>query len=201
MSKRKMKIGLAAAAAVTCVAAQVLAWTYDVGPNWVNLSATSCHGFSGPQEAKLVRSVGEVKVTGGSSQVLYCPINRRGTMFYGTYKATNGAGNPNATGNRPYYVNIQNITVRANDTSSNDFVYCWAFGTNKDTGSTSFGASKTLCATAGGCSAASTSYTGTNSLSMTFPFPTLPTVNYGYACSVADQSRLYYSETSITPNP
>lgn len=195
MSKLKRKIGSLVGAAVLLSAAQVLAWTYNVGPNWVNVGATSCHGFSGLQEAKLVRSAGgEVKVTGGS-QVLYCPINRRGTMFYETYK------NSPSTGNRPYYVNITNISVRANDTSTTDWIYCWSFGTNKDTGSMSFGTTKTLCSTYGGCATGTTSYTGINSLNLSFPFPTLPTVNYGYACSVASDSRLYYSETSITPNP
>ena len=194
MSKRRMKIGLLAGAAVVLLAAQALAWTYNVGPNWVNLSATSCHGFSGPEEARLVRGPGEVKVTGGS-QTLYCPINRRGTLFYETHKTTADPGN------RPYFVNIQNVKVRAWDTSSAAQLYCYTFGANKDTGSMAFGTGKFLCSTPGGCSSVEASYTGQSSVNLTFPWPTMPMVNYGYACSVPDQSRLHYSESSITPNP
>ena len=198
MTKRRTmsrtKIAVAFGFAVSLSAAQVLARTYNVGPNWVNQSATSCHSFSGPDEAKLERSVGEVKVTGANRWFCFARLTAAERCF-------TRATRPRRAGNRPYYVNIQNITVRANDTTSTDRVYCWAWGTNKNTGSTSFGASRTLCATAGGCTSGQSSYTGTNSLSLTFPFPTTPTVNYGYACSVANNSRLYYSETSITPNP
>jgi hypothetical protein len=176
--------------------AAALAYTYDRGPNWVNLSATSCHAARGSDELKILRAPGEAKTSSsGAPYVTYfCPINRRNTTFYSAYKQAP------STPNREVRVNIQSIQIRAQDAGSGS-ISCWAFGTSKNTNATLLGAAKFFCSTVGGCSGESATYVGTNTVSINFPFPTTPMVSYGFACNVPPDSKLFYSETWIDPNP
>ncbi len=176
--------------------AEANGYTYNVGPNWVNSSAAACRTFSHTHDVLVVRSVGEIRVRSGAGTnvSLFCPIDRRNTTFYSAYKQSP------AIQNRELFVNVQSVVVRAEDAGAGN-LFCRVFGTNKDTGSVTFGNTKYLCGTGGGCSNAPTSYSGTNTISLTLPsFSNVKTVSFGYWCSVPPSSKVFRAEASITPN-
>lgn len=176
------------------LAASGLAWAqaykYDVGPNYVDLSGTSCRATTEWGEVNLVRTPGAIQALSARSVV--CPVSRRSTTFYGVTRGD--STNPDAA------LTVTNMTVTATDAGSGN-VSCYAYADRLTTNSVIYGSTRYLCSTSGGCPSA-TSYTGTNDVTLTFPtFPDKRTVNFGFICALNAGSSVLYSSTTITPNP
>lgn len=185
------------AAALTLSASAANAYTYNTGPNWVNMSGASCRGDTATSDALLQREAGAITVGPNASitATLWCPLQRRGTSFYELIKNT-GTGS-----NRDLSVTVGSINVSLTGTgvSGNN---CSTFVTNVNTGSTLFSATKHLCSTVGGCaSSPSPVYVGTNTIALALDGTNRPTVNFGVTCNVARGSKIQFSQTTVTPNP
>jgi len=173
-------------------------YTYNVGPNYVNQSATSCRADNPLTEKnKLVNhSADGVSVGAASAGTtrFFCPLNVRGHSFY---------GNPGGNLDGELIVNVQSVVVRAQDGDANGKLGCFAFRNNYPTGSIAFGTTWYVCEYPGGCdSSVSNSFLGVNTLLLTFPQPfTSTTVNFGYVCDVTRGGTIYHAEAEVTPNP
>jgi hypothetical protein len=195
MKTRSLWLGVAT---VSLTALPAEAYNYNVGPNWVNLSASSCRAESHAAEGHLLKAPGEVRVVNfvaPSGLDLQCPITRRSTTYYSAYLA-----NP-AVADRELKINVQSIVVRAQDNGASS-ISCSAFGEDIVTQSVLFGPTRYLCGTSGGCSTAPAStFTGTNSINLTFASSANKMVNIGIRCFVPGGSKLFYTESAIVPNP
>jgi hypothetical protein len=169
---------------------ELAGYTYDVGPNYVEMSGASCRATSEEGETNLNRLNGSViALTSGTNVV--CPINRRSTTMYAR---TGNTANPDTT------LTVNSLTVVARDPGSGS-ISCFAYADRLTTNSVIFGTTRYLCSTAGGCGSAPASYSGINSL--TLPFPTFngnQTVNFGFKCTLNATGEILYSSTSISPN-
>jgi hypothetical protein len=162
-------------------------YNYNVGPNYVDMSGTSCRSTL-EQDTNLQRLPGEVQAAFSSATVV-CPVNRRGTGVYGR------PGNLNSE----TILTVTSMTVTATDAGTGN-VRCYAYADRLTTNSIIYGTARYLCGTAGGCSSATT-YTGTNDITLQFPtFNDSRTVNFGYICELPRYSKVLYSSTAITPN-
>jgi hypothetical protein len=165
---------------------------YDVGPNYVDQSGTSCRATTEAGEVNLLRTPGEIQVVGDTTRAVICPVNRRTTTFYLQARGT-AADHDTA-------VNVTDMTVTATDAGPGG-VQCFAYADRLSTNSKIYGSTRHLCGTDGGCQG-STTYTGTNNVTLPFPsFGDQKTVNFGFRCTVAVGSKILYSSTTITPNP
>jgi hypothetical protein len=165
-------------------------YTYDVGPNYAEASGTACRATTEARELNILRWMGQTGPLRGPERVV-CPINRRGTAFYGRV----GGSIDSET-----ELTVNSLTVTLNDQGTAS-ASCFAYADALTTNSIVFGPVRFVCSTAGGCTGATT-YTGNNDVSL--PFPAIPnnrTVNFGYMCDLGDQTRVLYASTSITPNP
>jgi len=174
-------------------ASAVDAYTYRIGPNYVNMSGARCHTATAAGDANLSYSAGSVTVVNTTStRQLFCPIQRRNTTFYGN---TSGS-------NLDLKVGGDYITVRAADQSSLQKLSCFNFASGMGSGATFFGGTTFLCATSGGCSSVASSFTGTNTIRIPTPYSLFgqQTVNWGLVCNVPRNSTIYYTESSIWPN-
>ena len=168
---------IAGASLLTAASGSGLAqeYRYDVGPNYVDQSATSCRATTEVGEVNLFRSPGEIQAVGGIRFVV-CPVSRRATTFYMQARGDNT--NPDTA------VNVTNMTVTATD-AGNGSVHCYAYADRLSTNSVIYGSTRYVCSTDGGCQG-STTYTGTNNLTLPFPsFGDQRTVNFGFACAIA----------------
>ncbi|HKQ71107.1 MAG TPA: hypothetical protein VJT73_17295 [Polyangiaceae bacterium] len=195
-----------AAAAVLLLPASAIAqfqqqYEYDVGPNYINQSASSCRTESRATEADVYRSEGRIQSFQNSGHFFYCPLTRRGTTYYGV----SGGGDSNN------FANVT-ITVKAEDTSTGDLIHCESFRSNVDNGTVYWGAIKFLCWDAKGCTSAfeeqirgraGLSYVGSNTMVLQPPAGApLKSLNHGYRCFVPALQRgaLHYAETKAFAN-
>jgi hypothetical protein len=177
--------GLLIAAAGSSFAQQYI---YNVGPNYVDLSGSSCRASIESGEQDLVRAPGEIHAAYSSATVV-CPVARRATTYYGVVRGDADAA-----------VNVTAMSVTATDGGTGN-VSCYAYADRLATNSVIYGATRYLCTTDGGCTTSAT-YTGTNNLSLPFPsFGDQRTVNFGFICNLNKGSKVLYSSTTITPNP
>jgi hypothetical protein len=188
---RAIAVGAAVLTLPSAGMSQQQTYIYNVGPNVINQSASSCRAASQTDDQYVVRAAGEVSVPAGISLAVYCPLQRRNNAFYGI------------SGNTSHEVglNASSVSVYAYDPSTTNALSCLAFRQNYSTGAIAWGTEKYLCATAGGCTSFSASYTGSNTLTLNFAAATTQTVNYGYTCRIANGGKVYWAEMSVTPNP
>ncbi len=170
-------------------------YVYNVGPNYLNLSSSGCRTESRATEADVYRLSGALQVWRNSGKYVYCPLTRRGTTYYGV-----SGTDAQATD----FANV-NITVKAQDSSANDYFYCQSFRTNLDTGAVYWGPYTFLCSNANGCSDGSIglTYVGTNTMVLKPPTGApLKSLNHGYRCMVPSLQRgtLHFTETSAFAN-
>ena len=169
--------------------AQAVDYNYNVGPNYVDMSGTSCRSTV-ERDTNLQRLPGEVQAAFSAARVV-CPVNRRSTTIYAR------------TGdllNSETILTVTSMTVTATDAGSGS-VSRFAYADRLTTNSVIYGPTRYLCATAGGCGSA-TSYAGTNDITLQFPtFSDQQSVNFGYMCDLPRYSKVLYSSTAITPNP
>jgi hypothetical protein len=168
-------------------------YRYDVGPNYIDQSGSSCRAGSEANEVNVFRAPGEIQARGTGQTMVFCPVTRRTTTFYGVSRGT--------TANPDTALTVTNLTVTATDAGTGT-VTCWAYADRMTTNSTIFGPGRFLCGTAGGCDNPPASYAGTNDI--TLQFPTIDdkrTLNFGFTCSLNKGSKVLYSSTTVTPNP
>jgi hypothetical protein len=180
--------GLLAAASGSGLAQE---YRYNVGPNYVDQSGTSCRATTEAGELDLLRAPGEIQAAFAAASVV-CPINRRATTFYLVSRGDST--------NHDTAVTVTNMSVTATDAGSGS-VSCYAYADRLTTNSVIYGPTRFLCGTDGGCGSY-VSYAGTNNLTLQFPsFGDQRTVNFGFICSLNKGSKVLYSSTTITPNP
>jgi len=195
ISKYRLMAGFAAIA-IPAVALADTTYIYNVGPNYVNMSGTSCRpsrsaydsiGFAG----------GEVinkSASGTSAKRIYCPIDRRMTSNY-TVNAAPGFSDRKIV--------MQSLTVFASraGTSIDPSLSCWSFFEQND-GTVVQGAKRYLCSTPGGCTSPVTNYASGNTLNLPLPAVTLnESINFGYVCDLpGNWSYVAYAEAVVTPN-
>jgi hypothetical protein len=166
-------------------------YRYDVGPNYINLSGSSCRSTTPGGETNLLRAPGEIQAAFAPGNVV-CPVSRRSTTFYGVSRGDST--------NADAALTVTNMTVTATDAGSGA-VSCYAYADRLTTNSVIYGPTRYLCSTAGGCASAA-SYLGTNDITLQFPtFNDQRTVNFGFICSLNQGSKVLYSSTTVTPNP
>jgi hypothetical protein len=166
-------------------------YNYNVGPNYADASGTACRATTEAREYNIQRGAGQIGPILGSERVV-CPINRRGTSVYGRL------GN---TVNPETELTVNSVTVTLNDSSSTTSGSCFAYADALTTNSVVFGPVRYVCATQGGCTSTTTTYTGNNDVNLPFPAITNNrTVNFGYMCDLGRGARVLYASTSITPN-
>ena len=200
-----MKYGKTLALLLLLPASSAHAYVYEFGPNYVNMSGSSCRAKTSAAELNLFHDAGGTQVrTGAGQQRLYCPISRRGTSFYQGKRGSNEPNVPPLPSDTALHVKISTATVRGTDSSTASEFRCFIVGTRLSDQAVFFGNGKSLCSgSALGCSSTSASWTGTNSMVLT-PLSSfngsVDTVNFGIVCDLGSQSTIYYTETAITPN-
>jgi len=181
--------------AVVCLASATLvhAYTYNMGPNYVNVSGSRCRASTSAQEDALTHEVNYLKVNSGiSTRRVYCPMQRRENSTYGWIGGVDAE----------FKVDTGTIYIRAEDQSTTRSLSCFSFAAAMGSGANYFGATRFLCSNANGCSSVSNSYVGRNDLPLFSPYAGSPlTVNWGYACDVPGNSFLYYTDVGVNPNP
>jgi hypothetical protein len=195
---------LLAVVVMAAVASQADAYVYDVGPNIVNMSGSSCRTASASMEENVFHDSGNTQVKSGKPvQRLYCPIPRRGTVFY---RGTRLAGSPSIPSESPdaqLKVNLSSVYVYGVDSSSAAVFGCFTFGTDKSNQTVYYGAQRVLCSQSTlGCSSNGASWTGNNTL-RALPHSGLAnvqSVNFGVICDLGALSTLWYTESYVTPN-
>jgi hypothetical protein len=182
------------AVAATCLASATMVhgYTYNMGPNTVNVSGVRCRAATSSLGDGLTHDVGRVKVNSGiSTRRLFCPIQRRNTTYYGDMVGSNIDAR----------VGADYIYIKAQDQNTTRSLSCFPFASPLGTGAVFFRDTRYLCATADGCASVATSWTGSNLLRLSNPFAGAPlTVTWGFACDVPGSSTIYNSDTPITAN-
>src|SRR6187399_940449 len=172
-------------------------YTYNVGPNWVNMSGSRCRPAVTDSETTLIHGgvYTQVVTNFSGNQTLYCPITRRATSFY-----QDAFTAPDSIFKK---VTVTDLTLRASDGRNDGTMSCRLFASQLN-GSIAFSTTRYLCSTAGGCLNSSTGvlWTGTSTLTWSgTPLGTVSSVSWGLSCSVPAASGLSYYEAVITPNP
>jgi hypothetical protein len=202
----KYRTALAVAApALLLSSAPADAYIYNVGPNYVNMSGTSCRTQGVTTEPNVRHHAGSTQVIPNANlQRLFCPISRRGTSFYGGKRLPPIDSPPPEVTNTEKRARISGVTIRAADASSTFPLYCFVFGTRRTDQATFYGLSKALCSqSTNGCTTVTPTWQGANTMMVT-PHSsftgTMDTVNFGVICDVPPNSAIYYLEASVTPN-
>jgi hypothetical protein len=168
----------------------VHAYTYDVGPNYVNMSGSRCRPETSALGDALTYGNGRVMVNSGTStRRLFCPVQRRSADYY----ARDVAG-------AELRVNVSVLSIWAQDSNSSGRVSCFAFASGLGSGATWMTPTGFLCATQGGCSSVASSFQGMNGISIFNPFPNVTSVSWGIACDVSGNSMLLYSQSRVLAN-
>lgn len=188
-----LTVRMAALAAVGLLSgtAAAVAWKYDVGPNYVNMPGSACRGETSTMETDLYHDSGATAVKSGRGlHRLLCPIQRRGTGFYGKAGWERN-------------VKLVNIDLRGGDSSTAHTYSCTTFITDMYNQSTTWGAARYLCQSPLGCSSQVASWTGVNTMKLNLPANgnTISTVNFGVMCDIGSLSSIDYYEALVTPNP
>lgn len=199
MRRTAVALCLTIGAVILTSSAAQAQWTYNVGPNYVNQAGTSCRASNTVTENSqivnhLAGYVSTSQSTVGTTR-LYCPLNVRNHSFYGT---------PGGNFDGELITNVSTVAVNAMDGHTGSKLGCFAYRLNYPTGSQSFGSTRYVCGTAGGCSSGgvSNSFSGSGRIDLSFPTPTNTlTVNFGYVCDAKTFSAIYYAEAAVTPNP
>lgn len=198
---------LVAVVVVTALASTAEAqnrYVYDVGPNIVNMSGSSCRTASLTLETNVYHDSGNTQVKSGMPvQRLYCPVPRRGTVFYRGARVAGSPSLPSESPNAEVKVNLTSVYVYGVDNSSSTVFGCFTFGTDKSNQTVYYGAQRVLCSQSTlGCTSAGASWTGANTL-RALPHSGLvnvQSVNFGVICDLGAQSSLWYTESYVTPN-
>src|SRR6188472_1085902 len=84
-------------------------YTYNIGPNYVNMSGGRCRPAVSDTETSLIHGgvYTQVVTNYSGNQTLYCPITRRGTSFY-----QNALTAPDSVVKN---VTLTDLTLRASD--------------------------------------------------------------------------------------
>lgn len=192
-AKPRAAIGLAAILLLPSVAMAQEHYVYNVGPNYINQSGSSCRTESRATEADVYRLGGHIQVWRNAGKYVYCPLVRRNTTYYGVSGSDSQASS---------FANV-NITVKASDTSTGDMVHCASFRTNVDNGTVYWGPTKFLCANSNGCDSGSLTYVGDNTMLLKPPTGApLKSLNHGYRCLVPSLQRgtIHYAEAQAFAN-
>jgi len=194
-NRHKVSAVFAAAAGLSLspVVNSQVTYIYNVGPNTINISATSCRATDrATEESKVTRQAGAVYVSSSTATKVYCPIQRRGTTFYGVSGGSNQA----------QMLDMGAITVKGMDNNQSASVFCEQFRKDFTTGSMAWGSTRYMCSIAGGCaSAPAASWQGVSEMTVGSAGAASKTVNYGYRCTLSGGSALWHAEAVVTPNP
>jgi hypothetical protein len=168
-------------------------YIYTRGPNYVNMSGARCRiGSTVSTQTDLWHGTGQTGVTTSSTRYFYCPVQRRGTAYYEDSSSADA---------KFLNVSMPALSAEVWDYNSSYGLNCVPFA-RTTAGSLTYGTTRYLCSTAGGCSSApAASWQGSGKLSWTNPLP-LPTstVNWGLLCNAASSSGIGAYEASINAN-
>lgn len=195
MMRHEKKLWCVAAAAGCVLSATfVHAYTYNYGPNYVNMSGARCRAETSALGDNLTYSHGRVTVNSGTStRRLLCPLQRRNTTYYGDLSGSN----------IDRKVKVENIYLRAVDQHSFRSLSCFAFASAIGSGSVWMDTTRYLCSTTDGCGQAPAgSWVGENSIYIPNPFGFAgrESLSWGFACDVPGNSTLYYSDSAVSSN-
>lgn len=167
-------------------------YVYTRGPNYVNMSASRCRVGAVSAQASLWHGLAATGVSSGTS-TFYCPIQRRGTAYYEDYSTVDA---------KFLNVSMTALTVSAQEYNASSSLSCTPFARSTG-GSTSYGTTRYLCGTTGGCTTApAASWQGSGALTWSStPIPTSSsTVNWGFYCTASSSTSLHHYQATISAN-
>jgi hypothetical protein len=177
---------------------------YNIGPNRIDMPGGACLGQTVDAERNLQRFGSRLENNvGTATEFVVCPIPRRSTTFYPTEYLT--PENTDTT-NRHKIVRVTSISIRGEGSTNTSVPWhmaCYAFLRDMATGTTYFGETRYLCAAAGGCvDPPNPVYRNSNTISLPWGLPQVPTMNYGFICELPKNRGGVVSYTvNVDPNP
>lgn len=188
--------GIAAACCVPATAKADVTYVYNVGPNYVNIGGDSCRATTETDEinASVNRNAGMLLAyQDWPPLVMYCPLPRRNTTFYGV----------NSDLDEDTNVDLSSVTVWLLGGGSPTLgMGCQTWRKELGTGSIDWGDVVYLCDTPGGCLNPDPNFSGVNTVTLPFPTPNpAKSVDFGYMCVVPSFAGILYAEAAFTPNP